>query len=425
MEVFMKKSSTLIPWIAILTFLLSACNLGVSGTPDAAATLNPLYTAAAQTLEAMAGQSNATPGSTFPTATSASGEISTATPTLFFASSTPYLSPIPVKRCDAAAFVKDVTISDGSTLSSGKSFTKTWRLQNVGTCTWTSSYALVFVSGDGMNAPSAVSIPGNVSPGDTVDISVNLTSPSKKGHYRSYWKLRNASGLLFGIGSGADTAFWVDINVAGQEFVAYDFVASACDAKWESDSGTLPCPGSDGDNDGYVLKLSKARMENGIMENQPALLTVPRYTRNGLIMGSYPAFAVQDGDHFLADINCQFNANTCDVVFWLEYKVGNGKVKTLSERHEIYEGKYYPLDIDLSFLAGKNVRFYLSVTANGNKGEDQALWLAPRIVRQGKPEPTPSATATPTVTATPTFTATATPTFTATPTETPTATNTP
>ena len=50
----MKKSLKLLLFIAILMFLLSACNLGVKAPPDdAAATLNPLYTAAAQTLEAM------------------------------------------------------------------------------------------------------------------------------------------------------------------------------------------------------------------------------------------------------------------------------------------------------------------------------------------------------------------------------------
>ena len=415
----MKKSLAAIPWIAFVTFLLSACNLGVSGTPDAAATLNPLYTAAAQTLEAMEDQADTTPGSLLPTPTP------TATSTLFFASPTQYLSPIPIKLCDAAAFVKDVTISDGTTLSSKKSFTKTWRLQNVGTCTWTSSYALVFYSGDGMSAPSKISLPGNVYPGDTVDISVNLVAPNKKGHYRGYWKLRNASGLLFGIGAQADTAFWVDINVAGSEFVAYDFVASACDAEWESNTGALPCPGVEGDDNGYVLKLSKPRMENGVKEDQPGLLTFPRHTKNGYIQGVYPAFKVQDGDHFLADINCQFNASTCDVLFRFEYQVDNKSVKTLSERHEIYEGQYYPLDLDLSFLAGENVKFYLSVFANGSKGKDEALWLAPRIVRLGTPQPTPSATASPTVTASPTSTPTATPTFTPTATETPTPTNTP
>ena len=139
----MKKSLTTISWIVLLAFLLSACNLGASTTPDAAATLNPLYTAAAQTLEAMSGQDNAT--SIVPTSTPLVGNFSTSTPTLSFATSTSYSyqSPVPVKRCDAAAFVKDVTISDGTIIGPGNSFKKTWRLQNVGTCSWTPSYALV------------------------------------------------------------------------------------------------------------------------------------------------------------------------------------------------------------------------------------------------------------------------------------------
>jgi hypothetical protein len=363
------------------------------------------------------GQASATPVSVVATST----PFPTATSILAFPTSATYLSPVPVKRCDAAAFVKDVTIPDGSNISSGKSFTKTWRLQNVGSCSWNSSYALIFVSGDGMSAPNVVGLPGTVKPGETLDVTVNLVSPAKKGHYRSYWKLRNASGVLFGIGTQADTAFWVDINVLGQEHIAYDFVARACDAKWESNRGTLPCPGIEGDNDGYALQLSDPRMENGTKPNQPGLLTVPRNTKNGFIYGQYPAFKVQEGDHFVTSINCQYNANTCNVLFQLEYQVGDGKVKTLQEWHEVYEGKSYPVDIDLSFLAGKNVRFYLIVSANDSKGKDEALWLAPRILRQGTPPPTSTVTASPTVTATATETATAT----ATPTETLTATNTP
>lgn len=423
----MKRSLKTIPWIVILALLLSACNLGVSSPPDAAATLNPLYTAAAQTLEAMATQSNNTPEGVIATSTPFPGDSVTATPTLAFATSTPYLylSPAPVKRCDAAAFVKDVTVADGTFVSPGKTFTKTWRLQNVGTCSWTSSYKLVFISGDGMSAPSQVSLSGNVNPGETVDLSVNLTAPSKKGHYRNYWKLRNASGILFGVGSQADTSFWVDINVSGPEFAAYDFVASACAAEWMSNNGVLPCPGIEGDDDGYALQLSKPRMENGVKENQPGLLTVPRHTKNGFIQGKYPAFKVQQGDRFLTSVNCQYNANTCDVLFRLEYQIGNGAIKTLKEWHEVYEGKYYSVDLDLSSLAGNNVKFYLTISANGTKGKDYALWLAPRIVRQGTPPPTPTATASPTVTPTSTATSTETATPTETATETATATDEP
>ncbi|MGB7873705.1 MAG: NBR1-Ig-like domain-containing protein [Anaerolineales bacterium] len=421
----MKKSLTTISWLAILALLLSGCNLGANPTPDAAATLNPLYTAAAQTLEAMSNQATSTPGSPIPTSTPFVEDFLTSTPTLGFATSAPYLSPVAVKSCDAAAFVKDVTVSDGTIISPGSTFIKTWRLQNAGTCTWTSSYALVFTSGDGMNAPSAIGFPGTVYPGETVDLSVTLKAPAKKGDYRNYWKLRNASGLLFGIGAQANTAFWVDIDVLGPEYVVYDFVSSACNATWESNSGTLLCPSPDGDDDGYVLKLSDPRMEDGTKENRPGLLTAPRHTKNGYIQGKYPAFKVQDGDRFLADINCQYNAKTCDVLFRLEYQVGNGSVKTLKEWREIYEGKYYPVDIDLSFLEGKNAKFYLSVSANGSKGKDEALWLAPRIIRQGTPPPTATATASPTVTATASSTSTPTATATATSTETPTETPTP
>jgi hypothetical protein len=229
-----------------------------------------------------------------------------------------------------------------------------------------------------------VSLPGNVNPGETLDLTVSLVSPGKKGHYRSYWKLRNASGVLFGIGAQAETAFWVDINVLGQEYAAYDFVARACDAQWGGSNGALPCPG-DADEDGYVVKLSDPRMENGDRPNQPALLTVPRNTRNGYIYGQYPAINIQEGDRFVSNINCQYQANTCDVLFQLDYQVGDGKVKTLKQWREVNEGRYFPVDLDLSFLAEKNVTFYLTVSANDSKGRDEALWPAPRILRQGNP----------------------------------------
>ncbi|MFZ5820969.1 MAG: NBR1-Ig-like domain-containing protein [Chloroflexota bacterium] len=364
--------------VLFLVFSL-ACNLSSPKAPDAAATLNPLYTAAARTVEAMNTQAA---GTALASPTLSPG---TATPPLSFSSLTPYQSPAPVSRCDAAAFIKDVTIPDGTVIERGDAFQKIWRLQNVGTCSWTPSYALVFISGDGMSGPTSASLPGNVNPGESMDLSVNLTAPGKDGHYRGYWKLRNPTGALFGIGAQADTAFWVDVNVSGPEYAAYDFVAKACEAEWKSRSGGLSCPGDDGSDEGYVLELSKPRMENGVKENQPGLLTVPNHKANGYIQGKYPFFKVQPGDHFKADINCQYGATTCDVLFRLEYRIDDGDIKILKEWHEVYEGEYYPVDLDLGSLAGKNVRFFLTVSANDSKGEDEALWLAPRIVRQGAP----------------------------------------
>ena len=120
--------------------------------------------------------------------------------------------PTAVSYCDWVAFVKDVTIPDGTQLSTGEVFTKTWRLQNRGTCTWTPDYMLVFSGGDPMGSTTAVRLPGYVAPGQTVDVSVTLTAPTSTGYYTGYWMLRNPSGALFGAGDKANEAFYVEIK---------------------------------------------------------------------------------------------------------------------------------------------------------------------------------------------------------------------
>ena len=120
--------------------------------------------------------------------------------------------PTAVSYCDWVAFVKDVTIPDGTQLSAGEVFTKTWRLQNRGTCTWTPDYMLVYTSGDQLGSTTAVRLPGNVAPGQVVDVSVTLTAPASAGYYTSYWMLRNPSGALFGAGNKANEAFYVEIK---------------------------------------------------------------------------------------------------------------------------------------------------------------------------------------------------------------------
>jgi len=124
---------------------------------------------------------------------------------------TPLPTPTPVSYCDWVAFVKDITVPDGTRYSAGDSFTKIWRLKNRGTCTWTPDYMLVFTNGDSMGGTTSVRLPGYIAPGQTVDISVTLTAPSKQGHYTGYWMLRNPAGVLFGYSDNANKAFYVDI----------------------------------------------------------------------------------------------------------------------------------------------------------------------------------------------------------------------
>jgi len=105
----------------------------------------------------------------------------------------------------------DVTVPDGSTFAPGETFTKTWRLKNRGTCSWSPDYFLVFYGGDQMGGTTAVRLLANVGPGQTVDVSIPLTAPASTGHYTGYWMLRNPAGIMFGSGDKAEKAMYVDI----------------------------------------------------------------------------------------------------------------------------------------------------------------------------------------------------------------------
>jgi hypothetical protein len=107
-----------------------------------------------------------------------------------------------------------VTIPDGTLLDPSENFTKTWRLRNTGSCTWNSSYELIFKEGDAMGGPASQTLTGgNVAPGQTVDISVDLTAPSSEGEYRGDWQIRSDKGIVFGVGTSGTVAFFVEIEV--------------------------------------------------------------------------------------------------------------------------------------------------------------------------------------------------------------------
>ena len=192
--------------LIVIIFVLSACNLP-SNAP-ATEQPNAVFTAAALTVQAQLTQPVpfSTPTLPPPAATNTLASVSTLAPA---ATLPPAASATPV--CDQAQFVKDVNIPDGSQLAPGASFTKTWRLRNAGVCTW-SGYTLVFDSGDLMGG-TAETI-GSVSPGQEVDVSVNFTAPSTAGSYRSYWRIRNSSGVLIPVLGGTQgKSFFVDIKV--------------------------------------------------------------------------------------------------------------------------------------------------------------------------------------------------------------------
>ena len=99
--------------------------------------------------------------------------------------------------CNNLRLISDVTIPDGTTLLPGQEFTKTWKVENNGTCDWVYLYRLVFVSGDRMEGePSGL---GKViGPGKWTQLSLGMRAPSKPGKYTGNWRFGNQSGSVFG-----------------------------------------------------------------------------------------------------------------------------------------------------------------------------------------------------------------------------------
>jgi hypothetical protein len=112
------------------------------------------------------------------------------------ATATPQVTNTP-GACDNAQYVSDVTIPDGTVMTPGQKFVKTWQIKNTGTCTWGTGYTLVFAYGEKMNG-QAVALTNSVLPGETTEVSVNLTAPKAPGNYLAVWRMANAKGYPFG-----------------------------------------------------------------------------------------------------------------------------------------------------------------------------------------------------------------------------------
>jgi len=112
-----------------------------------------------------------------------------------------------------ASFVADLTVPDGTQMSPGQKFTKSWELTNSGTCTWTNQYKVVLYSGDRLGADSSQNLSTQVAPGGTLRISIKMTAPSTNGAYKGEWMLSDPNGVTFGTELSGRVPFWVQILV--------------------------------------------------------------------------------------------------------------------------------------------------------------------------------------------------------------------
>ena len=103
---------------------------------------------------------------------------------------------------DGATLISQ-TIADGTVMSPGQVFTKTWTLRNSGTTTWTpggQGHTLNFAAGsDRMDAAAtALTLANPIAPNGQVTFSVQLTAPNTPGNYTGNWRMNGANFTDFG-----------------------------------------------------------------------------------------------------------------------------------------------------------------------------------------------------------------------------------
>jgi hypothetical protein len=300
-------------------------------------------------------------------------------------SSTPTLTPTAVitgsTYCNWVKFVKDITVPDMTQFGSNMSFTKSWRLRNIGTCTWTTGYSLVYDSGEQMSGPISISLPHNVAPGETIDLSVNLVAPGYPSVYTGYWKLKSDTGQTFGIGSAGNGVFWVQINVKANIHFDYQLFSEFCNAVWTSGSGILPCDGSYNTNSGSVTYITEPVLEGGsARKDQSTLITIPSSGSNGFITGVFPPYHIKHGDHFHTMLGCLDGHPQCELWFTLAYLDANGVSHTLlGPTYHTLDGYMTEVEIDLNPYENTTVQFVLTVQNGGSSVDDYAFWFYPIV----------------------------------------------
>lgn len=192
--------------LALGALLLASCGAGNAPevTPTSALSVSQIQTFAvatfssALTMTAMVAPTNTpaptqTPATPVTTLTTSTGAV----PVTGITPGAPVGGVAATSSCYGLAFVSDVTIPDNTQMSPGKTFTKTWKVKNTGSCAWDAGFKFQNTGGEAMGA-TAVTLPAAVAAGQTYDISVPMTAPNKTGTLRGNWRMATATGQAFG-----------------------------------------------------------------------------------------------------------------------------------------------------------------------------------------------------------------------------------
>ena len=99
--------------------------------------------------------------------------------------------------CNSLVYLKDVTIPDNTSMQPGQAFTKTWLVQNLGSCNWTAGFKFSLVGGEAMGG-TTLTLTSPVLSGAQTQLSVPMTAPQTGGTFTGMWRMADPNGTFFG-----------------------------------------------------------------------------------------------------------------------------------------------------------------------------------------------------------------------------------
>ncbi len=187
----MKKRILSIFLILTLGVLVFSCRTNGSNQPDAL-DANAIRTEAVSTYAFSLTETLAP----VPTATFTLTSLPTFTPSALTVTAE---TSIPVNTCYNLLWIEDLTIPDGTHMKANEAFTKTWRVQNTGSCAWAPGFTFRHAGGDPMRGESLV-LNDPIPVGAKRELSIKLVAPGGQttGLVQSSWRMADANGNFFG-----------------------------------------------------------------------------------------------------------------------------------------------------------------------------------------------------------------------------------
>ena len=110
-----------------------------------------------------------------------------------------------------ARFVSDITIPDGTVVHPGQWITKTWELENYGTCSWNKNYKVVWSDENYNNSQKLFDIGVDLQPGERGEISVTFPVQGEGATHISF-VLADTNGQTFGLGERGRGDLYIEYN---------------------------------------------------------------------------------------------------------------------------------------------------------------------------------------------------------------------